>query len=268
MSRDSNYDRHITIFSPQGKLYQVEYAMSASDSTGLTAVAVRGKSSCALVIQKKVPDRLIDPSSVTYVYKITHNIGCLMAGLTADCRAQVTRMRQEAHDFKYKYGYDIPVHVLAKRIADICQVYTQEASLRMLACTSILCSYDDESGPQIYKIDVAGSFFPYKGTAAGSKAHEAVNWLEKRVSTEPDTDDEATVQLAIMCLQHVSTASKPKHIVVWEVNITCIIPHQVLTSDFRGSDLEVGVVSDDGCFRVINEEAIEEHLTAISEKDM
>ena len=252
--------------------------MSASDSTGLTAVAVRGKSSCALVIQKKVPDRLIDPSSVTYVYKITHNIGCLMAGLTADCRAQVTRMRQEAHDFKYKYGYDIPVHVLAKRIADICQVYTQEASLRMLACTSILCSYDDESGPQIYKIDVAGSFFPYKGTAAGSKAHEAVNWLEKRVSTEPDTDDEATVQLAIMCLQHV------------------------LTSDFRGSDLEVGVVSDDGCFRVINEvgvakltcsiilssyhafvlpfyifpfcvfqfnqEAIEEHLTAISEKDM
>lgn len=78
-------------------------------------------------------------------------------GLTADCRVQVTRMRQEAHEFKFKFGYDMPVHVLAKRIADICQVksilfqivfisfftwpcqvYTQEASLRMLACTAIL----------------------------------------------------------------------------------------------------------------------------------
>mgnify|MGYP001988590658 CR=1 FL=1 len=111
----------------------------------MTAVAVRGKSSCALVIQKKVPDRLIDPTSVTYVYKITEKIGCLMAGLTADCRVQVSRMRQEAHEFKFKFGYDMPVHVLAKRIADICQVYTQEASLRMLACTAILCSCDDES---------------------------------------------------------------------------------------------------------------------------
>lgn len=141
MSRDNNYDRQITIFSPQGHLYQVEYALSAADSTGLTAIAVRGKSSCAMVIQKKVPDRLIDPSSVTYIYKITDKIGCLMAGLTADCRVQVTRMRQEAHEFKFKFGYDMPVHVLAKRIADICQVYTQEASLRMLACTAILARY-------------------------------------------------------------------------------------------------------------------------------
>jgi len=204
----------------------VEYALSAADSTGLTAIAVRGKSSCALVIQKKVPDRLIDPSSVTYVYKITDKIGCLMAGLTgplllllgprpalsqaaaasvspADCRVQVTRMRQEAHQFKFNFGYDMPVHVLAKRIADICQVYTQKASLRMLACTAILASCDDERGPQLFKIDSAGQFFPYKGTAAGAKAHEATNWLEKRIAPEPDSSDDETVQLAIMCLQHV-----------------------------------------------------------------
>merc|ERR1712070_11421 len=169
MSRDANYDRHITIFSPQGRLYQVEYAMKAASSTGLTAVAVRGPDSCALVIQKKVPDRLIDPTSVTYVYKITEKIGCLMAGLTADCRVQVSRMRQEAHEFKFKFGYDMPVHVLAKRIADICQVYTQQASLRMLACNVILAAVDDERGPNIFKIDPAGAFFPFKGTAAGSK---------------------------------------------------------------------------------------------------
>mmetsp|Transcript_16643 Transcript_16643/g.21606 ORF Transcript_16643/g.21606 Transcript_16643/m.21606 type:complete len:245 (+) Transcript_16643:69-803(+) len=244
MSRDSNYDRQITIFSPQGHLYQVEYALSAADSTGLTAIAVRGKSSCAVVIQKKVPDRLIDPSSVTYVYKITDKIGCLMAGLTADCRVQVTRMRQEAHEFKFKFGYDMPVHVLAKRIADICQVYTQEASLRMLACTAILASCDDEKGPQLFKIDAAGMYFPYKGTAAGAKAHEATNWLEKRIAAVPDTNEDDTVQLAIMCLQHI------------------------LSSDFKGSDLEVGTVAEGGRFQTLGDEEIERHLTAISEKDM
>jgi hypothetical protein len=61
---------------------------------------------------------------------------------SADCRVQVTRMRGEAHEFKFKFGYDMPVHVLAKRLADICQVYTQEASLRILACTAILARCD------------------------------------------------------------------------------------------------------------------------------
>jgi len=236
----------------------VEYALNAADSTGLTAVAVRGKSSCALVIQKKVPDRLIDPSSVTYVYKITEKIGCLMAGLTgrclnslfkllfswnccrltakpsprlflADCRVQVTRMRGEAHEFKFKFGYDMPVHVLAKRLADICQVYTQEASLRILACTAILASCDDEKGPQLFKVDSSGMFFPYKGTAAGAKAHEATNFLEKRIAEVPDTSDDDTTQLAIMCLQHI------------------------LSSDFKGSDLEVGVVTTGTRFRQLDE---------------
>uniref|UniRef100_A0A7S2SJC2 Proteasome subunit alpha type n=1 Tax=Rhizochromulina marina TaxID=1034831 RepID=A0A7S2SJC2_9STRA len=228
-SRDSNYDRHITIFSPQGRLYQVEYAIKAAENTGLTAVAVRGANSCAMVIQKKVPDRLIDPSSVTYVYQITEKIGCLMTGLTADCRVQVTRLRQEAHEFKFNYGYDMPVHVLAKRIADISQVYTQEASLRMLACNVILSSVDDEKGPQLFKIDSAGSFFPYKATAAGSKAAEAMNWLEKRVEPTPSTDEAKTVQTAIMCLQHV------------------------LSSDFKGSDLEVGLVVEGQRFRTLGE---------------
>jgi len=245
MSRDANYDRHITIFSPQGRLYQVEYAMKAAASTGLTAVAVRGPDSCALVIQKKVPDRLIDPSSVTFVYKITEKIGCLTTGLTADCRVQVTRMRQEAHEFKFKYGYDMPVHVLAQRIADLCQVYTQEASLRMLACDVILTSVDDERGPQLFKVDPSGSYFPFKAVASGSKFQEAMNWLEKRMASENrPTNSASTIQTAIMCMQHV------------------------LSSDFKGSDLELGVVEAGQRFRMVGEDEIETHLTAISEQDM
>lgn len=76
-----NFDRQITIFSPQGHLYQIEYAMKAATSGGNTAIAVRGEKSAVFITQKKIPDKLIDPTSVTSIYRITDSIGCLMLGL-------------------------------------------------------------------------------------------------------------------------------------------------------------------------------------------
>jgi 20S proteasome subunit alpha 1 len=103
-------------------------------SSGNTAVGVRGKTSSCFIAQKKVPDRLVDPSSLTSIYRITDSIGCLMIGLSPDIKAQIQRIRYEANEFWFQNGYSIPVHVLAQKVADICQVYTQEASSRALAC--------------------------------------------------------------------------------------------------------------------------------------
>lgn len=76
----AGYDRHITIFSPEGRLYQVEYAMKAVKHTQLTAVAVKGEDSVVVVCQKKVPDKMLDPSTITSLWRISDQVGAAIIG--------------------------------------------------------------------------------------------------------------------------------------------------------------------------------------------
>jgi 20S proteasome subunit alpha 1 len=84
-------------------------------------LGVRGHDSVVLVAQKKVADKLIDPSSVTHLYRITDKIGAVVTGLIPDAKSLVARARQEAHQFRYKNGYDIPLEYLSKRLANVAQ---------------------------------------------------------------------------------------------------------------------------------------------------
>jgi len=241
----AGYDRHITIFSPQGKLYQVEYAFKAVRSENITTIAVRGTDSVCFVTQKKVPDKLLDPSTVTHVFAVTSKIGVVVTGLITDGKSQVHRARYEAAEFKYKYGYEISADVLAQRMADLNQVYTQQASMRPQGVVLIFIGIDEDTGkPLLYKVDPAGVCSGWRGCVAGAKDQEAKNALEKKLKNKPLLDVDQTIELAIQSLQ------------------------SVLSSEFKADEIEVGVVSvANPLYRTLSVEEIDDHLNAISNRE-
>lgn len=212
-------------------------------------MAVRGKDCAVVISQKKVPDKLLDASSVTQCFKITPSIGCVMTGQIADARAAVTRARSEAAEFRYTYGYEMPCDALAKRIANINQVYTQRAAMRPLGVTMTLISVDDEFGPQLFKCDPAGYYVGYKATASGPKQQEATNYLEKKLKKDNAVDTwTQTVELAINTLS------------------------TVLSVDLKATEIEIGICGGETTstrpkdqFRMLSIDEIDQRLQAIAD---
>ncbi|KAL0636067.1 Proteasome subunit YC7alpha/Y8 (protease yscE subunit 7) [Maublancomyces gigas] len=236
MSGSAGFDRHITIFSDQGRLYQVEYAFKAITAANITTIGVRGKDCAVVISQKKVPDKLLDPASVTYIFQLSPSVGCVMTGSIADARASVSRARGEAAEFRYKFGYEMPY----------CLRMTK-AYMRPLGVSMTLIAIDDEMGPQLFKTDPAGYYVGYKATASGPKQQEALNHLEKKLKGKDYAagDWKEVVELGISALS------------------------SVLSVDFKCGEVEVGVVGADGKpgFRKLTVDEIDERLQSIADKD-
>jgi 20S proteasome subunit alpha 1 len=223
----------------------LEYAFKAVKEGGVSIIGVRSLNGVVLLSQKKVPDKLYDPTSITHLFKINDGLGCACTGMIADAKAQVQRARVEASNFKYKNGYDIPVNYLAKRVANVAQVYTQHAFMRAFGIISLFGGIDPVSGPQLFKCDPSGHYLGYKAVAAGYKEQEATNFLEKKIKSYPNgLSLKEAIETALLALQ------------------------TVVGSDLKPTDLEMAIITTEtNRFVTLNENEIEQHLTALSDRD-
>jgi len=193
------YDRAITVFSPDGRLFQVEYA-SETVKRGATVLGIVCKEGAVLAAEERATSKLQDPSFMWKIFQIDEHVGAAVAGLSCDAHILVDQARIYAQSNKLMYDEPIDVELLTKRIGEIKQLYTQHAGVRPFGL-SILFGGVDSKGSRLFWTDPSGAFLAYKAWAIGAGGDAANEVLEAEYSDEMTLDD-ATV-LALKCMGKV-----------------------------------------------------------------
>ena len=170
------YDRGTTIFSPDGRLYQVEYAREAVKQ-GSPVVGVCGEESVALVSHVPRRSPLVNPGSVEKLFAVDDHVAIGSAGHAADTRRLVDLARRRAQDERIRYGEATTVEALTTSVADHLQEYTQTGGARPYGAALLVAGYDD--GPQLLEIDPSGATREWRADAVGHGASDAIERFEE-----------------------------------------------------------------------------------------
>lgn len=195
--KSSAYDRVSTMFSPDGRLYQVEYASKIVEQGTIGAAVVYDKG-VLFGADKKITSRLIKPNSIEKIFKVDQHVGVISSGLVGDARRLVQLARKEAQENRMYYEEKIQVETLVKKISGIKQLFTQYAGMRPFGVSFIIGGVD-ETGPRLFETEPSGALAEYVGIAIGKGKKEANKQLEKGFK-ESMTQDEA-IKLILDALQ-------------------------------------------------------------------
>lgn len=222
------YDRGITVFSPDGRLFQVEYAREAVKK-GTTTIGLKFTDGVILIVDKRVSSKLVEPKSIEKIYDIDKYIGCATSGLVADARILVDEARKNAQVHKVTYNENITVEALVKKICDLKQNYTQYGGARPFG-TALLMAGVDDLGCHLFETDPSGALIAYKADSIGSGRPTVLDVFEKEYKDGMSYED-----AMLLGLKALSAAIEEK---------------------LSANTVEVGVVKLDTPFKRLSEEEI------------
>ncbi|KAH9045180.1 20S proteasome subunit [Lactarius pseudohatsudake] len=202
----TGYDLSASTYSPDGRIFQVEYANKAVDNSG-TAIGLRVKDGVVLAVEKLVHSKLLVPGANRRIQTIDRHIGLASSGLLADGRHLSNRARDEAASFRDNYNEPAPLKALADRLGLYAQVYTLYSSVRPFGCSTIVGGIDKD-GPSIYVIEPSGVFYGYNGAAIGKGRQLAKTELEKLKLSELTTREAVFEAARIIHLVHDDAKEK------------------------------------------------------------
>ncbi|UCH04772.1 MAG: archaeal proteasome endopeptidase complex subunit alpha [Candidatus Thorarchaeota archaeon] len=185
-SQSMGYDRAITVFSPEGRLYQVEYATEAVRH-GPLAVGVKAVDGVVLAGEKRSPHTLVDLDTLRKILLVDDHIGTAIAGLHADARKLIDEARLRAQINRLSYDEPISIQSLVVNICDIKQAYTQAGGYRPFG-VSLLVGGIDHDGPQLFTTDPSGSFWGWKATAIGKESDVVRDFFKENYSDKMDIE--------------------------------------------------------------------------------
>ncbi len=193
------YDRAITMFSPDGRLLQVEYAKKTVRQ-GSTAIGMVCADGVLLVSDKRIIDKLVIPESVEKIFQIDDHIAATASGILSDARVLIERAQVKAQ--QHKVTYDTPIDTVSV-VKDICalkQICTQSGGLRPFGVSIILAGIDSE-GPKLFETDPTGIYFQFRATVIGEGETEIEEVLDKEFNDKMTIEE--GLKLAVDALNRI-----------------------------------------------------------------
>eukprot|EP00930_Biecheleria_cincta_P024758 TRINITY_DN17684_c0_g1_i2.p2 TRINITY_DN17684_c0_g1~~TRINITY_DN17684_c0_g1_i2.p2 ORF type:complete len:261 (+),score=65.47 TRINITY_DN17684_c0_g1_i2:80-862(+) len=198
----SEYDRGVNTFSPEGRLFQVEYAIEAI-KLGSTAIGVCTKEGVVLAVEKRVTSPLIDPTSIEKLLEIDEHMGCAMSGLTADARTLVDHARVEAQAHWFTYNERMPIESNVNAIADLALDFSdsdkkKRTMSRPFGVALLVAGVDPMDGPVLFNTDPSGTFTKYAACAIGSAQEGATNLLQEQYNKDMTLKEAEILALTVL----------------------------------------------------------------------
>jgi len=184
------YDRTITMFSPDGRLLQVEYAKKTVKQ-GSTAIGIRCRDGAVLVTDKRIVDSLVVPESVEKISKIDEHIAATASGILSDARVLIERAQLRAQQHRVTYDSPIDTLSIVKDMCNLKQICTQSGGLRPFGVSLLIAGIDNGGEIRVFETDPTGIYFEYKATAIGEGEVDVEEVLHKEYK------DDMTIQDAI-----------------------------------------------------------------------
>lgn len=172
------YDRGSTIFSPDGRLYQVEYAREAVER-GTAAVGVRTDEGVVLAVDKRVRSPLMERDSVEKLHAIDDHLGVASAGHVADGRRLVDFLRRDAQRDRVRYGEPVDTRTATRRVSDLVQAYTQFGGARPFGAAVLIAGVDPDGTARLYETDPSGTVDGWQAVAVGAHSEDVQAFLEE-----------------------------------------------------------------------------------------
>lgn len=198
-STGAGYDYSCGTFSPDGRIFQVEYASKAVENSG-TAIGLKCTDGIVMCVEKPLKSKMLVAGSNRRIFGIDQHVGVAITGLPPDGRQVVNRAREEAHNYHDTWGHKIVPSVLSGRLAQFVHYYTTHGALRPFGCSTLIAAYDEDMKThELYMIDPSGLCYRYYGCAAGKGDQAAKTEVEKILTKREQsgiTCEEAVTELA------------------------------------------------------------------------